>query len=267
MESHQKNSWRILPIDGDTGMAYMGISNDKRLFLKRNTSPFLVALSLEEITPRLVWTKRMTSGDTLTAQEWMNGRTLHRNEMSEAQVARLLYRVHHSKLLKKMWMQVGGPVFTPQDFLDQCFMNLETDLRNHPLIQKVLSTLKDDQPSLGKSAYEICHGDLNHKNWLLSDTNKLYLVDWDSAKLADPAFDLSMLMCQYVPRCDWIKWLTNYLHTTPTSELKKRIIWYTIFNLIQNIEKNRQRGRFYEMNQDILKLSGIIKEQHYFNFV
>ena len=47
----------------------MGVNNDKRLFLKRNTSPFLAALSIEEITPRLVWTKRMTSGDTLTAQD------------------------------------------------------------------------------------------------------------------------------------------------------------------------------------------------------
>lgn len=35
---------------------------------------------------------------------------------------------------------------------------------------------------------------LNHKNWLLSDKEKLYLVDWESARIADPASDLSMLM-------------------------------------------------------------------------
>ena len=50
MESNQKSGWRILPVNGDTGMAYMGVNNDKRLFLKRNTSPFLAALSIEEIS-------------------------------------------------------------------------------------------------------------------------------------------------------------------------------------------------------------------------
>ncbi|MCL5444427.1 phosphotransferase, partial [Lactobacillus johnsonii] len=74
----------------------------EKVFLKRNTSPFLAALSMEGISPRLIWTKRISSGDVLTAQEWLNGRTLSRKEMADTAVAKLLARVHHSKLLKKM---------------------------------------------------------------------------------------------------------------------------------------------------------------------
>ncbi|MGX5377345.1 phosphotransferase family protein [Ligilactobacillus sp. LYQ135] len=264
MKPNQKTGWRILPVDGDTGMAYMGVKNDRRLFLKRNTSPFLAALSLEGITPKLVWTKRMTSGDILTAQEWMRGRNLHRNEMGEKRVSALLYRVHHSSLLKKMWRQVGGLTITPTDLLDECFMRLSPDLRTHPLIAKVLKALRANIPSLERSNYEVCHGDLNHKNWLLSDTGKLYLVDWDSAKLADPALDLSMLMCQYVPRNKWQKWLIQYLQQEPSEDLKKRINWYAMVNLIQVIEDRHSRGRFHEMNQDIIKLSEIVEKQDYF---
>ncbi|HIX02445.1 MAG TPA: phosphotransferase family protein [Candidatus Ligilactobacillus excrementigallinarum] len=264
MNSNQKKGWRILPVHGDTGMAYMGEHNEKRLFLKRNTSPFLAALSLEEITPRLVWTKRMASGDTLTAQEWLNGRNLRPDEMKQEKVSALLFRVHHSALLKRMWKQVGGVVTTPMKLLDECYLNLSPDLRSHPLIKKVLNTLKKNQPELERSNYEVCHGDLNHKNWLLSDTNKLYLVDWDSAKLADPALDLSMLMCQYVPRSEWHEWLEQYLHAQPSENLIQRIVWYSMLNLVQQIEECHRRGRFHEMNQDIIKLSKIVKEQNYF---
>ena len=72
----------MLPVGGDTGQAYMGIRAEEKLFLKRNSSPFLAALSVEGITPRLVWTKRIGNGDVLTAQEWLNGRTLASEEMS-----------------------------------------------------------------------------------------------------------------------------------------------------------------------------------------
>lgn len=71
MNLNLENGWQILPIGGDTDTAYMGIKSDQKVFLKRNTSPFLAALSLEEIAPRLIWTKRISTGDTLTAQEWL----------------------------------------------------------------------------------------------------------------------------------------------------------------------------------------------------
>ena len=51
MNLNLENGWQVLPIDGDTGTAYMGINKDERVFLKRNSSPFLAALSIEHIVP------------------------------------------------------------------------------------------------------------------------------------------------------------------------------------------------------------------------
>lgn len=70
-------------------------------YFKTKYLSFLAALSLEEIAPRLIWTKRISTGDTLTAQEWLNGRSLYRSEMGQKSVSDLLYKVHHTPVLKK----------------------------------------------------------------------------------------------------------------------------------------------------------------------
>ncbi len=68
---------------GDTGKTYIGMRDEDKVFIKRNTTPMLAALSREGITPKLVWTKRMGNGDTLTAQEWLEGRLLTPNEIGQ----------------------------------------------------------------------------------------------------------------------------------------------------------------------------------------
>ena len=255
MSLNLDNGWQVLPIDGDTGTAFMGVNHDQRLFIKQNSSPFLAALSLEQIVPRLVWTKTMSTGDTLTAQEWQNGRSLKRTEMQKKEVSDLLYRLHHSDLLKRMLLQIGGQVLPPQELLNRYFRGLAPDLRKHPLLKNTANHLRACQPKLERSNYEVCHGDLNHKNWLLSDKHKLYLVDWEAAMIADPATDLSMLMCQYVPREQWYAWLCQYVKGTPTAELCQRVDWYLRLYLLMSIKHSYMRGRFHEMNQDIVKLN------------
>lgn len=47
-------------------------------------------LSAEGIVPKLVWTKRLENGDTITAQQWVEGRELKPYEMEEERVAKML---------------------------------------------------------------------------------------------------------------------------------------------------------------------------------
>ena len=84
MEQNMDAGWELHPIGGDTGQAYMAVRAQERVFLKRNSSPFLAALSGEGIAPKLMWTKRSGNGDILTAQEWLNGRSFNnwRNEFN-----------------------------------------------------------------------------------------------------------------------------------------------------------------------------------------
>lgn len=75
---------------GATGEAFFAKYQEQKLFLKRNSSPFLAVLSAEGIVPKLVWTKRMENGDVITAQQWLNGRELKPEEMGQERVAKLL---------------------------------------------------------------------------------------------------------------------------------------------------------------------------------
>ena len=108
MEFQLDQEWRLRPIKGDR-KTYIGMRDEDKVFIKRNTTPMLAALSREGITPKLVWTKRTGNGDTLTAQEWLEGRLLTPNEIGQRNdVIDVLYHLHHSNSLKTMLTRIGG---------------------------------------------------------------------------------------------------------------------------------------------------------------
>ena len=101
MEFELDSGWSLQPAGGSTGSAFLGVYANQKYFLKRNASPFLAALSVEHITPRLLWTRRVSTGDVLTAQEWLDGETLTRQQMMLPVVAKMLAQVHHSSYYVK----------------------------------------------------------------------------------------------------------------------------------------------------------------------
>jgi len=54
------------------------------------------------------------------------------------------------------------------------------------------------------------HGDVNRSNWLVDAHNRVYLVDWDRARLDDPALDVGMLLHWYVPAALWPLFVREY---------------------------------------------------------
>ncbi|MCC5889384.1 MAG: phosphotransferase family protein [Alkalibacterium sp.] len=258
MELERETGWELHPIGGDTGHAYMGTKNEERLFLKRNSSPFLAALSLEGISPKLVWTKRIGNGDVLTAQEWCSGRTLHRSEMSSVNVQRIIDKVHQSESLKRMLHRLGGKVFSPSDFYFECLYDMAPELAAHPLIQQAFSFLDrympEDAPLENKV---VCHGDVSHKNFLLSNEEHLFLVDWDSALLADPFADLGQLLVRYFEVAEWDNWIhANY--GTFSDSVHDKLFWYSVVNSVLDIKSNHKKQDFIRMNHNLLKLNGVL---------
>lgn len=260
MDLEYNSGWKLHPIGGDTGQAYMGTKAEEKLFLKRNSSPFLAALSVEGITPRLIWTKRIGNGDVLTAQEWLNGRTLKKDEMSSLDVAHLLSRIHNSENLRRMLTRVGGQEVKPTDLLSDYQTDLPLDLKNHSLLTDVFHHLVETIPATDSSCLRVCHGDVYRKNWLLSDENRLYLVDWDSAMLCDPARDLGVLLCQYIEKEDWKSWLSHY-GIELTEELTEKMMWYAAMNYLIQIKQHHKKARFHKMNQDIIRLQELMQHK------
>lgn len=255
MELERESGWQLHPIGGETGQAYMGTRDEERLFLKRNSSPFLAALSLEGISPKLVWTKRIGNGDVLTAQEWCSGRTLHKEEMNLISVFNIIRKVHQSQSLKRMLMRLGGNILNPPDFYNHSLIDLAPDLRMHPLIKEAINFLKDNMP--GESSNDskvVCHGDISHKNLLLSNENHLYLVDWDSVVIADPCYDISQLMERYILPENWDTWLDSY-QLKDKGFSKDKVYWYGLLNLLNDLKHNHKKQDYIRMNNDLIKLN------------
>ncbi len=249
--------WSLEPVGGTTGGAFMGVYAHEKFFLKRNASPFLAALSVEGVTPKLIWTKRISTGDVLTAQDWVNGKTMTREQMCSPIVAQLLGKVHNSVLLRRMLQKVGGQGQSLPALRERVLVNLAPTLRQHAVVAQAVAALMTLPP---QRELRVCHGDLNHKNWLLSDSGRLYLVDWDQASLGDPAFDLSVVLFNYVPRAQWQEWLDAY-GTKLTADLATRLQWYGLLHLLDETQRMFDAQRYTEMNAALLKMQEVLDQQ------
>ena len=242
--------WEITPAGGATGEAFIAKHDDQRLFLKRNSSPFLAVLSAEGIVPKLIWTKRLENGDVITAQEWMKGRELHPTEMREEAVAELLQKIHLSKPLLNMLKRLGKTAQTPTQILIAVKNSLDKELGSHPSIQDTIEFMESHIQDVNSDHHVVCHGDINHNNLLLNDNGELYLIDWDGAIIADPAMDIGMLLYSYVKQEDWKEWLSKY-GLQLTEDLKLRMKWHVLAQIIQNIVLHKRKNRLHEMNRYI----------------
>ncbi|MFO1444188.1 phosphotransferase family protein [Bacillus sp. Bva_UNVM-123] len=248
MEDLFGQEWEISPAGGATGEAFFARIEGQRLFLKRNSSPFLAVLSAEGIVPKLVWTKRLENGDVITAQQWLNGRELKQTEMNNERVAKLLKKIHSSKPLLVMLKRLGKSPLSPEMLLHTIEEELDFELLQKSSIMNSIEYLKSEINVIHCEEKTVCHCDVNHNNWLLTESNQLYLIDWDGAMIADPAIDLGMLLYLYIPREEWENWVGRYGRKL-TSDLHLRMKWYVIAQTLMAVQWHKSKFRFQEMNK------------------
>lgn len=249
MEHVLGGDWLISSAGGTSGEAYLAQNEKEKLFLKRNSSPFIAVLSAEGIVPKLVWTKRLENGDVITAQKWLDGRTLTRHEMSNEKVAKLISKIHHSPEILHLFIRMGKKPKEPSHILIQIINKYRKyEWYNNDILTKSIEYLSRKIRLIENSEKVVCHSDLSHENCLITDDNHLYLVDWDQALIADPALDLSMILYQYIPRNDWEEWLKIY-GMDLSNNLINRLNWYIVAQSINFYIWHYER-REYEKSKE-----------------
>ncbi|RKL66775.1 phosphotransferase [Salipaludibacillus neizhouensis] len=234
LEHFMGEGWQLRSAGGATGEAYIAEQGEQKLFIKRNSSPFLAVLSAEGIVPKLLWTKRLENGDVITAQQWVDRPELKSYEMNHDSVASLLSKIHRSKELLDMFMRMGNRPLSPTEIL----ANL--DLRTRHLqesllyVKEAMQWLTDNFPVFYEEKCVVCHSDVNHNNWINNEDGSLFLIDWDGAQVADPALDLAPLLYLYVPKQDWEEWLKGYGEEL-SEDLTLRMQWHMVVQCIDNI--------------------------------
>ncbi|MDC3415806.1 phosphotransferase family protein [Aquibacillus salsiterrae] len=249
MEHILGNDWIITSAGGSTGEAYYAQGERKRLFLKRNSSPFIAVLSAQGIVPKLVWTKRLENGDVITAQEWLEGRELTSEEMRHPKVAMLLSKIHHSTELYDMFVRIDKDPIQPYQVYQNCINQLNELIKSIE-VKKALDWIETMLPMVENNTIQqvVCHCDMNHNNWLLSEDGQLYLIDWDNAKIGDPAIDIGMILYNYIPENEWDQWLESY-GINGDQELLNRMYWYLFIEMINKHEEVTKQHKYKEAAQ------------------
>lgn len=255
--------WEVTPAGGLTGDAYFATKGDYRLFLKRNSSPFLAVLSAEGIVPKLVWTKRMENGDVITAQEWLDGRELKPEEMRHPRVASLLRKIHQSSELLHMLMRLGKKPISPEDRLKDIKQRLNRlSIREHPEVKQAEENLTSLLPDNKDLRRVVCHCDLNHNNILLSKTGQLYLIDWENAMIADPITDYGTVLNSYIPNEEWEQWLRNYGEAL-SEQLIMHMYWYLLMDSLSFLtwhDERKEEDKVVERLEQLADLNRKIRQ-------
>ncbi|WP_338750753.1 phosphotransferase family protein [Bacillus sp. FJAT-52991] len=254
MEHLFGQEWEITPAGGVTGKAYFARCGGQQLFLKKNSSPFLAVLSAEGIVPKLIWTKRLENGDVVSAQHWLEGRELKPHEMVKSRVAQLMCKIHSSQPLLSMLERIGIKPSSPEMIMKEIQIRLDEDTLKHREVLSSLQFLQENMAKVNHNHYVVCHGDVNHNNWLLSKENELFLIDWDGAMIGDPAIDLGMLLYKYIDKSEWQAWLSDY-GLTFTPNLQLRMKWYVIAQMLLSIQWDKETNRLLEMEAGLTDLT------------
>ncbi|MET3558237.1 thiamine kinase-like enzyme [Streptococcus rupicaprae] len=244
----------LAPIPGFSGQAYKGTYPDgTEAFIKMNTTPILAALAKEQIAPKLLWSKRTLTGSIMSAQEWLDGRTLDKQDMGSKQIISILTRLHRSKLLVNQLTKLGHTHETPADLVRHWQSESVLQVRENTYLQSIAKELLQDQPRFNEDHATIVHGDIHHTNWIETKSGMVYLTDWDTVRLTDRMFDVAHILSHYIPRPDWKEWLTAYGYKYNALVLSK-VEWYGQLSYLYQINKCFETHNIENVNKEVYAL-------------
>lgn len=244
----------LTPLRGKSGKAYIGqYPNGERIFVKLNTTPILPALAKEQIAPQLLWARRTANGDMMSAQEWLDGRILTREDMTSKQVMQILVRLHKSRPLVNQLLQLDYKIENPYDLLVSWEKNAALQIRENTYLQSVVKDLRRSLPEFNSDIATIVHGDIKNSNWIITTSGLIYLVDWDFARLTDRMYDVAYLLSHYIPRNRWHEWLKGYGYKD-NEKVRRKINWFGQFSYLNQITTCFDQRDMEYVNQEIYGL-------------
>ncbi|MBT1048262.1 cell cycle regulator CcrZ [Streptococcus macedonicus] len=244
----------MIPLRGKSGKAFIGqYPNGEKIFIKLNTTPILPALAKEQIAPQLLWVRRTGNGDTMSAQEWLDGRILTKEDMGSKQIVHILLRLHKSRPLVNQLLQLNYKIENPYDLLVDWEKNAPLQIQENTYLQSIVKELKRSLPEFRSEVATIVHGDIKHSNWVITTSGMIYLVDWDSVRLTDRMYDVAFLLSHYIPYSRWQEWL-HYYGYKDSEKVCQKIIWYGQFSYLSQILNCFDKRDMEHVNQEIYGL-------------
>lgn len=202
--------WKLsLPQQGSGQEAYFAEADGLAFFVKLDVQIERYRAMFElGLSPRLVTTGSLTDGMNLVVQEMVNGKNPSRKDFHRylEQFAQAIGKTHRCKKLRA--------ILPPK--ISSCYKDagLETLAQieqrwafYEPLVKPTCAIFVNE--SIGHLREQInqfqgaglvaSHNDVCNGNWLVSSDGWVYLIDYESLSLDDPALDIGAILWWYYP--------------------------------------------------------------------
>ena len=245
---------QLQSIAGNSGKAFKGQRSDGTpVFVKYEMPPIVSVLAREQITPPILSANREAGMGHRVEQEWLNGRTLERQDMGSKQVRQILVRMHYSRILLNQALQMNYTYMEPQDLVHRWQKEAPARLAQNTYLQSICQDLLNHLPNFRQEVATFVHGDLHHTNWVETTSGLVYLTDWETACLTDRMLDVAYLLTHYIPRHEWKEWLQAYGYKYNQNVLSQ-IYWYGQLGFLNQIVKHVESYNVLAANKEIYAL-------------
>ncbi|MDR2977228.1 MAG: phosphotransferase family protein [Streptococcaceae bacterium] len=253
-------NWQMRVIDSSSGNSYMGEFRNQRVFIKVNANPLLPSLSTEGIAPKIQWIRKTQSGETLTAQSWIEGGTLSPADMMDEQVFELLKKLHTSRNLRDSLSTFDRTVSRPAEILSILLTKPDSVIANNTFLRGVADSMLETVPYLNNLSIVVVHGNVSPNNWLrAADSGRIYLIDWETVSLGDAYLDNAYLLSHFIPRKHWGVWLAKSGDRLSDVASLAKFIWYGKLSYLKQIDSYLSQNNTMAANAEIQGLRRFIE--------
>jgi thiamine kinase-like enzyme len=202
------NGWSFSLPHGSGTETYFARGNEQEYFVKVGVTieRYLVMAELD-LTPPILSFGELENGLSIIVQPLVIGRKPTRREYRHQleRVAALIHKMHHHPRVKGVLSPAPSNLHKDAGLrslnsLRQKWEHYKAQVPNvAPFVDKSLDYLAQQVNLFSTEGLVTSHNDICNANWLFADNGKIYVIDFESISVEDPALDMGALLWWYYP--------------------------------------------------------------------
>jgi thiamine kinase-like enzyme len=200
--------WRFSLPRGSGMESYLAKGNGQSYFVKVGVRvERYVAMAEIGLTPPVLLYGQLDNGLSVIVQPFIAGRRPSRLDYWDqlTEVARLIRKMHHHLRIKRVLQAVSSNSYKDAGLraLDRLRQKWARYKEHVPLVtdfvDSSLEHLAQQVNTFSGEGLVASHSDICNANWLFASDGKIYVLDFESMSMDDPALDMGALLWWYYP--------------------------------------------------------------------
>jgi len=158
-------------------------------------------------SPQIISEGLLEKGETILVQQYVAGRVPSRKDFQTnlEKFASIIRNMHKNDRLQQILPQKN--TFSHRDTGLEALEQIEIRWRkiksrvesSAKYVDEKIDYLKKEVLKFSSSGLVASHNDICNANWLITNDNQIYLLDFESMSLDDPALDIGAILWWYYP--------------------------------------------------------------------